>query len=163
MAARRQDRDSDRVNLIPTFTSCENDSMEFLLLLGAVSLLAGSRKPAGSSQAPDPTKVRPMDPALPIGQQSPIPTPLIPGLPDLDGNLTALHYSPTPVTTLFDAPSSGIVAQQLVPGTTQTQTILVNRRGEILGSLAPAIPVGSRRTNDKGQLQQWDGSRWVEK
>jgi len=135
-----------------------------LLLLGAWVLLAGSRKPAVSSGASDPTKVRPMDPAIPIGHQSPIPGVVIPQLPDLDGNLERLIYRPTtPTTTQFDPPQSGIVAQQVIPGTTRAQTILVNRRGEILGTTPPPIPIGTYTTDDKGRLMKWDGVRWNEK
>jgi len=104
-----------------------------------------------------------MDPAIPIGQQSTIPGAVLPPLPDLDGNLERIIYRPTPPTTVFDSPTGGIVAQQPIPGTTQVQTILVNRRGEILGTLPPSIAIGTRRIDDKDRLQQWDGTRWAEK
>ena len=176
--------------------------MELLLILGALVLLGGGRKPAGASAAPNPTRLTPMDPGGSTGHGATFTTPVQTAVPPADGtDLTSVRYAPAAGTV---APSTaptltGELVQAAPPvevpyhqlngplaPTPGLQTVPVTSRGALMGPapLLPAatgnvttdiaaadafwaslgvVPIGTRRISDKGVLQIFDGTRWVEK
>jgi len=187
--------------------------MELLLILGALVLLGGGRKPAGTSAAPNPTRLTPMDPGGSTGQGATFTTPVQTAVPS-GGSTVQTAVPPADDTDLAPvryAPAAGTVAPSTAPTLTAEQsqsaapvevpyhqlngplaptpglqTVPATARGALMGPapLLPAatgnvtadiaaadafwrslgvVPIGSRRISDKGVLQIFDGTRWVEK
>jgi hypothetical protein len=102
--------------------------MELLLLLGAVMLLGGGRKPAGASVPANPTKLTPMEPGGSTGHGATFTSPVKVALPPADGtDIAPAHYTPGAATiapstapTLTGgiaqaSPSPGEIAQAAAP------------------------------------------------